>query len=495
MSGFGAALGEPSAVEGTLRRMAPSLEERGPAGTATWRDGGTGLMETRDAVPGEPYQVAALGDGTRLVGDVLLEGPGALDRALADAGHAPPSTATDPLRALLAYRAWGAEGFGRLAGEYGFALWDPVTGRLFAVRDPFGVRPVYWARWPGGVAVSNTVSALLGCPGVGRGLDEGAVVDHLLFEAVGEPEATVWAGIRRVPPAHLASWGAGPAGPELHRHWRLPEVEGATREPEAWAEGFRTALLEATRDRLGGSSCAAVTLSGGLDSTAVAACCVEAGVRPAAFTAGYATGFPDPEPPLAAEAAEALGLDHRIQLLDGHRLYDDLAGAAPALPGGGGSRGMEQDLDAAITAVGRGPSAAPTVLTGFGGDPILLPSTGGWSDRPLRWLMGLWRTWRLTGRRPPFGLATAVARRRLRRTWRRGFPAWLDPDFARRTDALDRWRHHALGGVGDHPRGHRSEARFHLSHPRWGDHFELFDAGQRGSRLRFTHPFFDQRVV
>jgi asparagine synthase (glutamine-hydrolysing) len=174
---------------------------------------------------------------------------------------------------LRAWRAWGPDCLARLNGMFAFALWDGGRRELFAARDRFGEKPFHYlfdAR-RGLFAFASEIKALLALPEATRALDDRALYRYVAFQELAGAEATLWQGIRRLPPA---SWlRLAHDGGELHltvrRYWTLdldreediPVTEAARRFAELFADSVRLRLRS---DVPVGSS-----LSGGLDSSAV----------------------------------------------------------------------------------------------------------------------------------------------------------------------------------------------------------------------------------
>ena len=73
---------------------------------------------------------------------------------------------------------------------------------LIGTRDPFGAHPFYYARTPGALVHSESLETVLAHPGVALDLDEHAVADYLAGGVLSDPEATIYANVRRLPPAH-----------------------------------------------------------------------------------------------------------------------------------------------------------------------------------------------------------------------------------------------------------------------------------------------------
>ncbi|MEO1087669.1 MAG: asparagine synthase C-terminal domain-containing protein, partial [Acidobacteriota bacterium] len=259
----------------------------------------------------------------------------------------------------------------------------------------------------------------------------------------------------------------------------------------AVVERLRGALDAAVKDRLhDGRAC--LWMSGGLDSTSVAASARAVGARAVAHTVSYERLIDDREGDWAALAASHLGIGHRRHAVDDYRLFEgwrDLP--ATPLP-------AEPEADAMYVEVDRRClEHSPVALTGFGADPLLLPERFRLGRELASGQLGaFWRTWRAfraVGQRPPLGLASAWAKRRIRRAgWRP--PPWLHPELDRRLEGEARWRRFTADAISPAD-GPRPEARHHTLSGGWADLFEQLDAGVRGVLVERRHPFFDGRVV
>lgn len=215
-------------------------------------------------------------------------------------------------------REWRRRGTGvaaHLEGEYSFAIWDGASRELFCVRDRFGVRPFYYTRIGEALLFSDTLGAIVAHPDANVDeLDDGAVRDYLSGGISNDAAATIYARVRRLPPGHTLHWREG--GDVVTReYWRPREPEEPSRED--LRPRLEAALKSALRDRVRGAS-AVVFMSGGLDSTTLAALTREAlpHVRLSAFTSIYRSRIPDEEESYAAEAAQSIGIPIDLFPLD-----------------------------------------------------------------------------------------------------------------------------------------------------------------------------------
>ncbi len=435
--------------------------------------------------------------GLMLAADVRLDDRRELANGLQREGFEMPRQATDDQWVAAAWRAWGSRSPAYLRGDFAFVVWEPSSGTLAAARDPFGIRPLYFAEVSSGVLLSNSLGPILAHPALSREKDPVGVLDYLLFDSNYEPTGTVWKGIRRVPPGHVMIWQGKERRQVPYGQPWVPSAESLS--PEERIEDFRGALRDAVRARVRDGESVAISMSGGLDSTSLAAMACESGLRPRAHTLVYERAIVDQEGNLAAQAADFLGIDHRRWPMDDYPLFErwhELPWSP--MPGDPMVDAIYHDFDLGVLQDSR------VVLTGWGGDPLLLPERGLWrrrlaAGRPdLAWL-DIWRSLRATGKWPPLGLHTAWEKRRSKRHWRQGFPSWLNPDFARDVDALNRWRRRVPGlkprDSSQSGTAHRPEAVRYTFDLQWSHVFERVDAGNRGLPLERRHPFFDQRVV
>ena len=213
---------------------------------------------------------------------------------------------------LAAYHHWGTEALNRLRGMFAFALWDSVDDEWFCARDPFGIKPMFMATGTAGTIVGSEKKSLLdlaSVAGVDLGVDERAVQHYTVLQYVPEPE-TLHRGVRRLESGSYARIRPGRA-PAVTRYFvprfsAVPFVAGA--EKSRYDE--ITAVLE---DSVAKHMRADVTvgafLSGGIDSTAIAALAMRHNPRLITFTTGFEReGFSEID--VAVASAEAIGARH-----------------------------------------------------------------------------------------------------------------------------------------------------------------------------------------
>src|ERR1700730_9587846 len=213
---------------------------------------------------------------------------------------------------VAAYHYWGADALTRLRGMFAFALWDTVTGELFCARDPFGIRPLFLATGTGGTAVASEKKCLLELAdlvGFDTSIDDRAVQHYIVLQYVPEPE-TLHRGVRRLESGCYARIRPGQT-PQITRFF-VPrfDVTPISRGSEQARYDEITAVLE---DSVAKHMRADVTvgafLSGGIDSTAIAALAMRHNPRLITFTTGFEReGFSEVD--VAVASAEAIGARH-----------------------------------------------------------------------------------------------------------------------------------------------------------------------------------------
>lgn len=491
MSGFIALLhrdGRPVAAA-QLAALTDALAFRGPDGRATWRRGAIGLGHARFTThpqrDGAP-QPLALDDRYWIAGDIRLDAREDLLAALAPVSRG----LSDAGLVLRAYRAWGPGCVEHLHGDFAFALWDECEQRLFCARDRFGVRPLFYTPLGDLLLAGNTLGSLRGHPRVGAALDELALADFLACGYPLDPAISFFRDIRRLPAGHRLV--ASPGALRIERYWTLPEEpERRYRRAEDYVAQFAEILARAVTDRTGRDT-VGLSLSGGLDSGAIAATVAgRLGPGPAhaarAFCSGWNCAFDDPEPQTAMRTAEALGLPLEIvEAADRVPLARaDSAWVEPEPPG---------DLFPAQFTASLARMAATTCvnLDGQGGDEIfagemLLDEA---ARMPLARLAGdALRTWQAV-RRPPLGLRARLAGAAAPPQ----VPAYLDMDWQRSLALTERLR--TLGPQAEAALpGRRGSARARLQRRIWGPYLESFDAGFTGVAIQTRWPLLDERVV
>jgi asparagine synthase (glutamine-hydrolysing) len=318
---------DPRAVD----RAARCLEHRGPDRHATWISGhGTvGLGHSRlsiiDLHTGD-QPIHSEDDRLHLVANGEFYDFEPIQDELEARGHK-LRTRSDSEIALHLYEDHGPHCLHRLRGEFAFAIWDERTRVLFAARDRFGVKPLFWARHDGAVYVASEVKALFAA-GVPAHWDPEALYLGIL---VRHPDRTLFKGVHTLPPGHYLL--ASQRGVAVHPYWDIdypPAHAVEARDPQELVDGFREVLDGAVKTRLRADVPVGCYLSGGLDSCAVLGLAQQHRTEPIkAFTLTFEHAQYD-ESVQAREQAEHTGAEYIPIPVTQDDLADNFAAAVRA---------------------------------------------------------------------------------------------------------------------------------------------------------------------
>jgi len=240
---------------------------------------------------------------------------------LAQLGHV-FYTDSDTETIVHGYEQWGDEVLQRLRGMFAFALWDSKRKRLFLARDRFGKKPLFYAIVGQKILFASEMKAILLCEELKTTVDMESVDYFFTYGYIPSPR-TIFSQVRKLPPAHFLSCDA--AGWSVRQYWDLSL--GPSEEPEAPLEPLFKILREATMIRLRSDVPIGLFLSGGVDSSVVAAMVKkELGQDLLAFSIGFGDPKVD-ETKYASEVAQTLGLRHEVKTV----LPEDAVAALPKM--------------------------------------------------------------------------------------------------------------------------------------------------------------------
>ena len=363
------------------------------------------------------------------------------------------TTSTDAELILHAYEKWGEDCVKHLLGDFAFAIWDRRLKRVFCARDHFGVKPFFYTH-RNGFSFSSALNDLRLDPNVSNTLNEVAVGDYLLFGVNQDLSTTIFKDIQRLPPGHTLIVANGAI--KIRPYWTMPvSTEVRFRNSESYVERFLELLSAAIEDRLR-SERVAVSMSGGLDSTSLAAIARNhAAVN--AFSVVYDSLIPDQERHYSTIAANHLGIPITYVNADKYSLFDE------QVPGE--MNQSEPFLISPLTAQFNGllrlcADFAPVMLTGYDGDAFMN------EHQPSRFRGVIHRVKHLLGKLAP----------------EPQLPAWIDDSFAQRTNLLDRLHQAPVSPASP-------------ANPMWTTLFEGYDPGATKLALEVRHPFVDVRLV
>ena len=312
-----------------LKRMSDRIAHRGPddEGFVVQGPAGLGMRRLKIIDLATGHQPMAGEEGRVWIvfnGEIYnyLE----LRETLAARGHA-FTTRSDTEAIVHGYEERGLASVGDLEGMFAFAIWDAPARTLVLARDRLGIKPLYYAVLPDQIVFASELKALLEHPAIDRTLDLTALSRYLAHEYVPAPYAIV-RGIKKLPAGHWLTYTDGRV--KIEPYWDVHfQGERAIGDADA-VEALRAVLDLSVRQHLVSDVPLGVFLSGGIDSSAVAA--LAARHFPGRLKT-FSIGFEDPsfdESAHARRVARALGTDHHEEIL-GPRAALDLVARLPDL--------------------------------------------------------------------------------------------------------------------------------------------------------------------
>jgi len=232
-------------------------------------------------------------------------------------------TRSDTETIVHLYEEYGSDSVKHLRGMFAFAIWDRRKRVLFAARDRLGIKPFYY-RWDGkSFLFGSEIKTILTYPGVDAEFDRGRLAEYLTFGYITGPQ-TMFAGIRKLMPGHTLELSER-GEPKITRYWDLVvPVDELPREHGYYVKNYREKLESAVGSHLMSDVPLGVFLSGGLDSSAVAALTAKIrGDKIQTFAVGYGEEEFS-ELPYARQVAAHIRSDHHEVRLSREEFFDSL---------------------------------------------------------------------------------------------------------------------------------------------------------------------------
>jgi asparagine synthase (glutamine-hydrolysing) len=276
---YDASVGER--VAECVGRMSDAISHRGPDGSGFWKTQRSEVVFAHrrlaiiDLSEGGAQPMIHPASGCVITYNGEIYNFQELRRELESLGEAFFSS-SDTEVVLKAYAHWGLDAVPRLRGIFAMAIWDPRSRSIHLVRDQMGIKPLYWTLVPGAfgqetLLFASELRALLASGVVPRRLDATGVASFLAQGFVVGPNTMV-EGVKLLPSASILTMVSGAGSGEsnvisLKRYWELP-AGGAGRTSE---EDLHEVLAKTVRMQLVSDAPLGIFLSGGIDSSAVAA--------------------------------------------------------------------------------------------------------------------------------------------------------------------------------------------------------------------------------
>jgi asparagine synthase (glutamine-hydrolysing) len=311
-----------------VHRMVRTLVHRGPEDEGLLVRPGAGLAMRRLSfmdIPGGQQPFSNESGDIHVVGNGEIYNFPELRADLVARGHQFRS-GSDIEAVVHAYEEWGCDAFAHLRGMFAVALYDERTKSLIAARDRAGEKPLFYAQTSQGLLLASEVKALLVRPEVSREFDLLALDQFMTYEYVMAPR-TLFTQIRKLPAAHYLVYRDGAV--QVTRYWDAADTPIRAWDAADAAKAVREALATAVDRQMMSDVPLGVFLSGGIDSSAIAAFMADAAARRGVAVTSFSMGFRDQsynELPYAREIASRFGLTHveDIVTADVAALFDPL---------------------------------------------------------------------------------------------------------------------------------------------------------------------------
>lgn len=478
-----------------LKRMTSTMENRAPDEIGIWCSGNVGfghamLRISPDSV--KEHQPCTLDGKVWITADARIDGRDDLMRKIRSTGLSPRSDLPDAELILYAYDAFGESFLEHLIGDFSFALWDDRRKRLICVRDHFGVRPFFYAKIGQVFLFASDIDALHEYPSVSRNLDEEGIGDFLLFGDFQNRKTSIYRDIRRLPAANIACVERNAL--RINRYWELsPHNVIRYGKDSEYLDRFKELFSQAVEDRLH-SNRIAIQMSGGLDSTAIAAASMM-GAKPAtrsvtAYTTTCNCLLPDDqEGHFANEAAMHLGIPI---------FYQENGDYAPFERFGSRELRTSEPVSYPVLAAHYDSylhmqnAGCRVMLTGQGGDAVFNNSNSYYayllhSGRIARLLYEAYLHVRGSGSLAGMGLRSELLGSSRKAPWQPDFPDWIASEFIARAELKERWE------MGWETIRHAAGAYSQMQAPWVSSIFETYETLKMPRVVR--HPFFDLRLA
>jgi asparagine synthase (glutamine-hydrolysing) len=351
--------------------MTDRMRLRGPDAAGVWTGNGVALGHRRlaiqdlDARSNQPM-VSTVGKYCiTFNGEIYnfhelrreLEAEGAAFRTTSD---------TEVLLAL--YARDGERMLPRLRGMFAFAIWDAATREVFLARDPYGIKPLYYAQTERGVVFASQVKAIMASGLVSPESEPAGVAGFYLWGSVQAPW-TLYRGVFALTAGHWMRVRAGRAETpvrwnDIRCNWRQQDVRLSGQELQ---EVVRKAVTDSVRAHLVSDVPVSVFLSGGIDSGTMASLIAELGGKVEGITVGFDefTSHHEDEVPSAAVIAKHYGLPHHVRRISREEFEQDIPQILDAM-----DQPSVDGVNTWFAAKAAAERGYKVVLSGVGGDEL-----------------------------------------------------------------------------------------------------------------------------
>lgn len=289
----------------TVQRMCDQIVHRGPDDYGSYVEGPVGIGMRRLSIIDLAGGKQPIPNEDRTVW-VILNGEiynyKELKRQLEAKGHR-FATASDTEVIVHLYEEYGSDCVTKLRGMFGFAVWDLRQQTLMLARDRVGIKPLYYAELPTGLAFASELKSLLTLPELPRAVSSQAVAEYVAHLCV-PGRLSIFDAVQKLLPAHRLLYRHGRVSVDCY--WQVePQADFAKSENE-WIEEVREQLRDAVESHMVADVPVGAFLSGGLDSGSLVALMAKASAEPVrTFTVGLTTEVGDFDERAAARVIAA----------------------------------------------------------------------------------------------------------------------------------------------------------------------------------------------
>ncbi|MDG2408486.1 MAG: asparagine synthase (glutamine-hydrolyzing) [Pirellulales bacterium] len=245
-----------------------------------------------------------------------------LRKELINRGHQ-YQTHSDTETIVHAYEEWGPDCVNRFRGMFAFVIWDSGRQRLFAARDKLGIKPLYYALGGNQLLCASEIKSIFASGLCSPQLNDTRLPELLTFGYLSGQE-TLFEGVQTLPPGHRMFWST--EGLAVEQYWDIPQIpdEPSVRSEADWISQFTELFEETVSLRLMSDVPLGVFLSGGLDSSAIAATMAgQMGDPLKTFSVGFDSQYYS-EFSFAREVAASIGADHHEVVLHAENLISSI---------------------------------------------------------------------------------------------------------------------------------------------------------------------------
>ncbi|MDY7031902.1 MAG: asparagine synthase-related protein [Thermodesulfobacteriota bacterium] len=425
-----------------------------------------------------------------IVSDSRIDAKDTLIRKLKHDFSCVDSNTPDSELILYSYIKWQEKCVNNIIGDFAFFIWDCKSNLLFAARNHTGSIPLYYSHLRDGLILSNTLNCIKKHPKISLRLNHQAIGDFLLFRQNWDVNTTIYTDIQKIPPGSYLIWQNNRI--KIENYWQPPQadIENHYKNSKDSIEEFEDVFFKAVSERIDSPNID-IMLSGGMDSSSVAAFCKKyileqnLPINVKAFTVTHNSLFDDEEEYYTRRICKKLSIP--ITYIEGEKYLKkdyskEFIYPEPSL------WCHQSSWNAFIGYIESAPKP-PVILTGFGADPFFMKGNNYWTNmlREGKFSFFLRDTFchmRLTKKIPLY-----ISRGHLRNFFheKRSFlPEWFNSDFVNKYALENRYDTICA-------RNRNSTGRIIIEF--WSYLQTAGDSDQLMLPVKFLYPFLDIRVI